>query len=87
MPFIIHHHDDSAICGAGENWSDAWAGWQREMQMARIASPDRADYAARRATPALVQHVRERGGAIAWGTKDGMACTIDEADATADHAV
>ena len=80
MPFIINHHDDSAICGAGETWSAAWADWQREMKIARIAFPDRADFAARRATPALVQRVWERGGAIAWGkTPDGIACTIDEA--------
>ena len=83
MTFIIH--DDTAIWATGETEADAWSDWQREMEMGRIAFPDRDDFEACRATPALVKQVLERGGAVAWGaTPDGIACTIAEADASAD---
>ena len=83
MPFIIH--DDTAIWATGETEAGAWADWQRKMKMGRIAFPDRPDFEACRATPALVKQVLERGGAIAWGERpDGIARTIDEADAAAD---
>ena len=38
-------------------------------------------FVAMQATPALIARVQELGGMIAWGSRDGVACTVDEEEA------
>lgn len=84
--YIIQDKQGNAIFGIGETVDEAWAqvvsgagpffdayGNEKDDEAAFVE-----DFEAHGATAALMQQVREEGGAIAWGMVRGVACTDDE---------
>ena len=88
---VIGEH---AIYGVGATADESWGDFRSEMKDAGIAiladDQDSHDYPGswtresnhklRPATAGLLAEVKASGGAIAWGTTNGVACTIQEAD-------
>lgn len=86
--YIIQDKQGNAIFGIGETVDEAWA------QVVREAGPffdaygnekddERAfteDFKAYGATAALIEKVKDWGGAITWDVVDGVACLPEESD-------
>lgn len=91
-------HDDTALWGTGATEAAAWANFDANMAAAHVtvvdggapdqdgtggSFADRGSFSAMPATAALIADVDARGGAIGWSIVDGVACTVDEAEAAA----
>lgn len=89
--YVIYNAE--AIFGRGDTETAAWADLANEMQMSKVPHESEADdgenfwsedhFTAAPATAALLAEVETRGGAIAWGRVDGVACTLAEEEANA----
>jgi hypothetical protein len=86
--------DDSAIWGVGATADKAWADMLDGMTSAHIrvlddgeeaddgeAATDADSFHTLPATAALLAEVESKGGNIAWGTINRVACTVGEEDA------
>ena len=63
------------ILAAGQDSGEHFESWTRLGAWTR-----ESDHTIRPATAGLLADFKARGGAISWGTRDGVACTIQEAD-------
>jgi len=71
--------NDEAIYGVGASVRDAWLDWQDNVE----PGSDEDDFKCLAATLDLLLKVEAEGGAIAWGQKNGRACTVAEEEGDA----
>jgi hypothetical protein len=89
--------DDSAIWGVGATADEAWADMLSGMSDAHVrvlddgeeaddgeAATDTDSFQTLPATAALLAEVESKGGNIAWGTINRVACTVAEEDVAND---
>jgi hypothetical protein len=84
--YMIQDKQGNAIFGIGETVDEAWAHVVDEAgpffdingdeKLADVAFAE--DFRVYGATVALMQKVRDHGGAITWDVVGGVACTVEE---------
>ena len=75
--WIVIDRDHNAIWGFGKTSDDAWAHFVSENEHC-----DTSGYFTTPASQAILDRVSVRGGAISWGTVNGVSCTDEEEEAS-----